>query len=135
MTDTTPQFRAADRLGQMLGDEQISPDEAQMTLDLIVDTAQRNAQQTDASGLRTRLVWAMNDAASDAYLARMRRERTAERQLAEVAAEGFARRASRELIARVVRQAAKEINANPASIEPAIQRGEWLVRNRQWTTK
>jgi hypothetical protein len=118
----------------MLGDAQISPDEARMTLDLMVDAARRSAPQTDPRGLRTRLVWAMNDAASDAYLARMRRERTAERQLAEVAAEGFARRASRALIAHVVRQAAKEINANPASIDPAIQRGEWLVRNRQWTT-
>ena len=132
---TVTQFRAADKLGEMVAEGQIGPDEAQLTLDLVVERAKQNAPDVAPHGLRTRLVWAMRDAATATYLERIRRERALERQLAALAAEGYARRAPQALIERMIGKTALEIGANPNSIAPAIRRGEWLVRNGQWTKK
>ena len=63
--DPAAQHEAAATLGRMEADGLLPPGEAAQTLRVIVQTAQRNAPDVDAKGLRARLVWSARDARAD----------------------------------------------------------------------
>lgn len=131
---TLKQYEAAEVLGGLVGDGLLSQEEAQLTLALVVKLATEKAPDLHAPSLRSRLVHTAADARTAAYYARIRRERQQERVLADVAAEGFARRAPEQAIRAVVARTAKEIGAPASVVDGAVSLGRFRQRNGLWTS-
>lgn len=69
-SDPKAQHEAAERLGRMVADGQLSEESAAQVMGEIVRVAQEQAPNADASGLRMRLVHSATDARRDRLRAR-----------------------------------------------------------------
>lgn len=134
---TLKQYEAAEVLGAMSARGDISQQDAQLTLGLVVRLAAEKAPDMCPRGLRARLVWAAKDAASAERLAAIRREKEQERSLVDVAVQGFLRKAPEQAIRAVVRREAEKMTPRPpVSVgDAAVNRARWLARNSAaWMT-
>lgn len=120
--------------GETLPEDAPTSDGAQLALDFAIQEAVKKAPHLDARGLHTRLVWDMRDARSDAYYARLRRERAQERDLTAIAEGGYRAGAAVADIKRKIVAAAKLMHPEPTieTCQAALDIGKWRAR---WTTK
>lgn len=125
------QFEAARRLGHMIDDGALPDDLAQMVMDEIINTAQRNAPNLSPCGIRTRLVWERNEACDAAHYARIRAEREQERALASVAEAAYRARATERQVRVQVVEAALAMTPQPPEdmLWRALRLGAWRVKN------
>ena len=128
-----PFLARARRLGELVESGDLSEDDAQQTLKFVMRAAHEAAPQ-DKRGLRGRLVWAMSDARTDAYYARIRRQNSQIRTLAD-AAERAIRAGLRGKDIKAAIADVGEAMAPPPDIEQyeiALSMARWRVK---WMTK
>ena len=117
--DPAAQHEAAATLGRMEADGLLPPGEAAQTLRVIVQTAQRNAPDVDARGLRARLVWSARDARED----RQRQRRNLHIALRWATTKLIEQHAPPDMVMQAALRAAGDLMAGPELM--AFLEQEW----------
>lgn len=132
-TSRLAQYRARARLlGEMAADGRITDDDAQLTLQFVIEAAAKAAPEADRRGLQTRLVWDMRHHAEGMWLARQRVERQQERDLASIAEAGITRGDDVWTVKKAMAAKAKTMQPVPTieTLDAALKVGQWRAK---WT--
>jgi len=124
----------ARRLGELVADEHLTDEDAQLTLGFVIEEGVTALPTVDRRGLQTRLVWDMREHASGILLARRRAQMAQERALASLAEEGHRARAPLLEIKQRMVALAKNMTP-PATVEmcaEALSIGAWRAK---WASK
>ena len=120
----------ARRLGELVTDGQLTEEDAQLTLGLVIEEGVKALPGVDRRGLQTRLVWDMREHAQGILLTRRRHERAQEKSLTDLAESGHPAKAPLSEIKRRMVALAKTMNPQPSieMCESALRLGAWRAK-------
>jgi len=118
------------RLGELMAAGDLTEDDAQLTLNFVIDEGAKALPGVDRRGLRTRLVWDMREHAHAVLLACRRHERNQEKALADLAEAGSRAKAPIAEIKRRMVALAKTMIPQPSveMCEGALRLGAWRAK-------